>query len=161
MKQLKFAFFLFLLIFISQYLAFAEKVPKIIQWKTIEKGLCIAEVRAPRITRISDAKVTILKIDPKYFSFHLVTASEHDSLQRSVKEWSEMSGLIAAINAGMYGGVNHICNVGYMKNYNHLNNPNLKPNYLAIAAFNPIDSTLPPFKIIDLQNEKWETYKDK
>lgn len=153
--------FLFLLIFINQCYVFALDPPKPIQWKTIEKGLSLAEIKAPRITRISDSKVTILKIDPKYFSFHLLTASEHDSLQRSVKEWSEIGGLVAAINAGMYGGSSHISNVGYMKNFNHFNNPQLKPNYYAVAAFNPIDSTLPPFKIIDLQNESWETYKNK
>lgn len=157
----KHIYLLLLLIFINQYLAFAKNPQNTIQWKTLEKGLYLAEVKAPRITRISDSKLTILKIDPKFFSFHLLTASEHDSLQRSVKEWSELGGLIAAINAGMYGGKSRISNVGYMKNYNHINNPNLKPNYFAIAAFNPIDSTLPPFKIIDLQNENWEFYKDK
>ncbi len=154
-------YLLFLLICMNQSFAFAENPPKRIEWKVVEKGLYLAEVKAPRITRISDANVTILKIDPKYFSFHLVTASEHDSLQRSVRDWSEMCGLVAAINAGMYGGASHISNVGYMKNYNHINNYDLKPNYFAVAAFNPIDSTFPPFKIIDLQNENWNVYKDK
>ncbi len=152
---------IFFLILIFQLLAVAETPPKAIHWRTLEKGLYLAEVMAPRITHISDAKVTILKIDPKFFSFHLLTASEHDSLQHSVKEWSEIGGLIAAINAGMYGGASHISNVGYMKNFMHINNPDLKPNYFAVAAFNPLDTTLPPFKIIDLQNESWETYKDK
>ncbi|MFZ4401027.1 MAG: phosphodiester glycosidase family protein [Bacteroidales bacterium] len=161
MSVKKYFIFLFLLVFLNHCLIFAINPPKPIQWKTIEKGLSIAEVNAPRITKISDSKITILKIDPKYFSFHLLAASEHDSLQRSVKEWSEIGGLIAAINAGMYGGSSHISNVGYMKNFNHFNNPQLKPNYFAVAAFNPIDSTLPPFKIIDLQNENWENFKDK
>jgi len=152
---------LFLLIFMNQCFVSAETPPNVIQWKTLEKGLYLAEVNVARITKISDAKITILKIDPKYFSFHLITASECDSLQRSVKEWSEKGEFVAAINAGMYGGANHICNVGFMKNYMHINNPVLKPNYYAVAAFNPLDTTLPPFKIIDLQNEKWENYKDK
>jgi hypothetical protein len=145
----------------NQCFVYAENPPKPIQWKMLEKGLFITEVKAPRITKISDAKVTILKIDPHYFSFHLLSASEHDSMQRSVKEWSEIGGLVAAINAGMYGGVGHIYNVGFMKNYMHFNNPVLKPNYYAVAAFNPVDTTLPAFKIIDLQNENWESYKDR
>ncbi|MCX6230219.1 MAG: phosphodiester glycosidase family protein [Bacteroidetes bacterium] len=152
-----------LLILSNQFSLIAKIPPKLkkIEWKLLEKGLYLAEVKAPRITKISDSKVTILKIDPKFFSFHLISASEHDSMQRTVKEWSEMNGLIAAINAGMYGGKSHISNVGFMKNHNHVNNPELKPGFLAVAAFNPVDSTLPPFKIIDLQNESWETYKDK
>ncbi len=154
-------YLLLLLILLNQYHLSAQKPPKAIQWKTLENGLYLAEINAPRITSVSDAKVTILKIDPRYFSFHLLTASEQDSLQYTVKEWSEMNGLVAVINAGMYGGKSRLSNVGYMRNYTHINNPELKPNYLAVAAFNPIDSTLPPFKIIDLKNESWETYKDK
>ena len=139
----------------------AENPPKKAVWKILEKGLFLSELKAPRITRIGDSKITILKIDPKYFDFQLVAATEVDSLQRTVKEWCELKGMIAAINAGMYGGINKISNVGYMKNFNHINNPDFKENYKAIAAFNPVDESLPPFKIIDTENENWETYKDK
>ena len=131
------------------------------KWQHIEKGLSAAVVKAPKITRISDSKVTILKIDPKYFKFDIISATEHDSLQRSVKEWSEMKGLVAAINAGMYGLDRHLLNMGYMKNFNHVNNPNFKDNYKAMAVFNPIDSTLPLFQIVDLTNQSFDTYKDK
>lgn len=161
MTHLKKYIILFSLILIRQYILIAENPPKTIPWITLENGLYFAEVNAPRITRIGDSKVTILKIDPRYFTFQLVAASEHDSLQRTVKEWCEMKGMVAAINAGMYGGKNHICNVGYMKNNNHINNPCFKENYKAMAAFNTTDSLLPPFKIIDLENEKWGNYKDK
>jgi len=55
------------------------------KWQHIEKGLSVAVVNAPKITRISDSKVTILKIDPKYFKFDIISATEHDSLLRTVK----------------------------------------------------------------------------
>ena len=161
MKFIKLHTILILILFCFVYQSFAEYPPKAIQWKTIEKGLYLSELKAPKITRIGDSKITILKIDPKYFSFQLVAASEYDSLQRTVKEWCELKGMIAAINAGMYGGKSRISNVGFMKNSNHINNPDFKENYKAIAAFNPVDETLPPFKIIDTENENWENYKDK
>lgn len=161
MKFIKLHTILILILFCFVYQSFAEYPPKAVQWKTIEKGLYLSELKAPKITRIGDSKITILKIDPKYFTFQLVAASEYDSLQRTVKEWCELKGMIAAINAGMYGGKSRISNVGFMKNSNHINNPDFKENYKAIAAFNPVDETLPPFKIIDTENENWENYKDK
>ena len=161
MKFIKLHTILILILLCFVYQSFAEYPPKAVQWKTIEKGLYLSELKAPKITRIGDSKITILKIDPKYFTFQLVAASEYDSLQRTVKEWCELKGMIAAINAGMYGGKSRISNVGFMKNSNHINNPDFKENYKAIAAFNPVDETLPPFKIIDTENENWENYKDK
>lgn len=161
MKFIKLHTILTLILLCFVYQSFAEYPPKAVLWKTIEKGLYLSELKAPKITRIGDSKITILKIDPKYFSFQLVAASEYDSLQRTVKEWCELKGMIAAINAGMYGGKSRISNVGFMKNINHINNPDFKENYKAIAAFNPVDETLPPFKIIDTENENWENYKDK
>ena len=114
MKFIKLHTILILILFCFVYQSFAEYPPKAIQWKTIEKGLYLSELKAPKITRIGDSKITILKIDPKYFSFQLVAASEYDSLQRTVKEWCELKGMIAAINAGMYGGKSRISNVGFM-----------------------------------------------
>ncbi len=151
---------IFLLIFILHLKVNSADAPKSIQWKMLEKGLYITEIKAPRITKIGDSKVTILKINPQYFSFQLIAASENDSLQRTVKEWCETKGLIAAINAGMYGGRSRISNVGYMKNYQHINNSDLKDSYNAMAAFNPVDTNLPAFKIIDMENENWGNYKD-
>ncbi len=150
-----------MLLIIDNFQLKAENPPKVIQWKSLETGLYITEIAAPKLTKINDYKVTILKIDPQFFTFHLVTASKYDSLQRTVKEWCEMEGLIAAINAGMYGGKSKISNVGYMKDFDHINNPDIKENYKAMAAFNSLDKTLPPFKIIDMENENWNSYKGK
>jgi hypothetical protein len=157
-----FSIILTLCLIFTVTVASAKKKPKAVgfKWQHIEKGLSAAVVNAPKITRISDSKVTILKIDPKFFKFELVAATEHDSLQRSVKEWSEMKGLVAAINAGMYGLDRHLLNMGYMKNYNHVNNPKIKDNYKAMAVFNPVENTLPPFQIIDLANQDWNNYKN-
>jgi hypothetical protein len=161
MKHHRFISFTILLIISCIFQLKAENPLKVIHWKSIEKGLFVTDIAAPKLTRISDYKVTILKIDPQYFTFHLVTASRYDSLQRTVKEWCELEGLIAAINAGMYGGKSRISNVGYMKDFDHINNPNIKENYKAMAAFNSQDNTLPPFKIIDMVNEDWGNYKEK
>ena len=154
-------FIYFSLLFCLVLKGFSDEPPKNIKWKQLEKGLFYTEIKAPRITRINDSKISIIKIDPQYFSFEFALASENDSMQRTVKEWCDMKGLIAGINAGMYGGSSHISNVGYMRNYNHINNPCFKQNYKAVAAFNPTRDDLPPFKIIDLEYEKFDDYSDK
>ena len=54
-----------------------------------------------------------------------------------------------------------IKNVGYMKNFNHINNPRLNTRYKAILAFNPVDATLPAIQIIDMKCQDFEKLKDR
>lgn len=73
----------------------------------------------------------------------------------TVKEWCQKYHLISAINAGMYQK-DGIKNVGYMKNFSHLNNPKLSKNYKALLAFNPVEPTLPEVQIIDMKCQEFE-----
>ena len=128
-------------------------------WIKIDSGLFFSEVRFPLKSDIGDSKVTILKIDPHFYNFKLISAKEKNEENKTLKEWSESKSLIAAINAGMYQGDNKT-NAGFMKNYDFVNNNHLN-NYNTIAAFNRKDSTVPEIQIIDLKCQKWEELKDK
>jgi hypothetical protein len=129
-------------------------------WKKVDEGLHIGEFTHPEEPKFKDSKITIVKIDPKFYSFKLLCASEHGKVKMSVKKWCQKHNLLSAINAGMYQE-DGIRNVGYMKNFSHMNNPRLNPVYKAVLAFNPIESGLPEIQIIDLQFQDLGGLRDK
>jgi len=129
-------------------------------WKKVDEGLYIGEFDPPQKSAINDSKITIVKINPKFYSFKLLCASEHGKVKMTVEKWCQKHNLISAINAGMYQE-DGIRNVGYMKNFNHINNPRLNTTYKAVLAFNPIEFALPEIQIIDLKCQDFEKLRFK
>ena len=129
-------------------------------WKRVDEGLSIGEFTSGETSKIEDSKITIVRIDPRVYSFKLLCASEHGRIKMTAKKWCQEHNLISAINAGMYQE-DGIKNVGYMKNFNHLNNPRLSPVYQAVLAFHPTEPTLPEVQIIDLKCQDFETLRFK
>ncbi len=119
-------------------------------WKMVDEGLFVREFDSPQKLRSKDSKITVVRIDPKFYSFKLLCASEHGKLKMTSKKWSQKHNLICAVNAGMYQK-DGITNVGYMKNFSHINNPRLANTYKAVLAFNPVESSIPEIQIIDLR----------
>ena len=130
-----------------------------ISWQNIDIGLSFTEILSPIFAEIGDSKLTILKINPHYYDFKLISSKENIEENKTLKEWAESKKLIAAINAGLYQTDNKT-NAGYMKNYNFINNNRLNI-YNAIAAFNRKDTTVPEFQIIDRKCQNWEEMKNK
>jgi len=129
-------------------------------WKKVDEGLYVREFDSLQKPKANDSKITIVKIHPRFYSFKLLCASEHGKIILTAKKWCEKYNLISAINAGMYQE-DGIRNIGYMKNFNHINNPRLNAAYKAVLAFNPIESTLPEIQIIDLKCQNFETLRFK
>jgi len=129
-------------------------------WKKVDEGLYIGEFVPIDKSRINDSKTTIVKIDPRSYSFKLLCASEHGKIRMTAKRWCQNYNLISAINAGMYQE-DGIKNVGYMKNFSHINNPRLNSTYKAVLAFNPIESAVPEIQIIDLRCHDFERLRYK
>jgi exopolysaccharide biosynthesis protein len=146
----RFVFFIFLINLFFSIFSFGESREKI--WKKIDEGLYLAE--------IDPEKITLIKIDPKFYSFKLLCASELGNMRMTIKKWGQKYNLISAINAGMFQA-DGFKSVGYMKNFNHLNNPRLNTKHKAVLAFNPIDETVPEIQIIDLTCQEFETLKFK
>jgi len=129
-------------------------------WKTVDEGLFVREFDSPQKSRIKDSKITIVRIDPKFYSFKLLCASEHGKSKMTLKKWCQKHNLICALNAGMYQK-DGMTNVGYMKNFNHINNPRLANTYKAALAFNPVESTIPEIQIIDLRCQDFRSIQFK
>ncbi len=127
-----------------------------VHWKNVDEGLFLKEFD---FREVSNAKVTIVKIDPKVYSFKLLSASELGKVKMTPKQWCQKCSLFSAINAGMYQE-DGLKNVGYMKNFNHINNSRLN-TYKAILAFNPVDPDVPEIQIIDLQYQDFDKLKSK
>lgn len=131
---------------LSSSVSICEEPP----WRKVDEGLSVAEFDSPIKSNVQDSKITIIRIDPKLYSFKLLCASEHGRTKMTARKWSEKFSLIAAVNAGMYQK-DGFTNVGLMKNYSHMNNPKLSNIYNAVLAFNPSEPEIPEIQIIDLK----------
>jgi hypothetical protein len=122
-------------------------------WKKIAVGLQVGEFKAPQKSISGDSKITIIKINPNYYSFKLLCAKEHGLAAMTVKDWCHKFELIGGVNAGMFQ-TDFLSNVGYMKNVNHINNPRISSKYLSVFAFNPVNQNNSPAQIFDTDEEK-------
>jgi uncharacterized protein YigE (DUF2233 family) len=128
-------------------------------WRVVDEGLSVAEFEAPRKSLVGDSKITVVKINPNFYELKLLSASEHGRQKLTVREWAQKHGLVAAINAGMYQE-NGITSVGYMKNFNHVNNSRVGRDK-TVLGFNPVDSTVPEIQIIDRECQDFESLRRK
>lgn len=136
-----------------------NKNAKKLTWQNLTQGLDLAIVDAPIKSSIGDSKIRIVRINPKYFDFKLLAINELKTEEmRTAKKYCEDFNLLGAINTSMFS--HNMASVGYMKNYQHLNNGKLNKDKCVIA-FNPKDEISPAFKIIDLGCDDWEVEKDK
>lgn len=150
---------LFLLFFFTSIGARSQNWINTIPWVTLSDGLQYVELDAPEKSVVNDSKLTILKVDARKFDFEFLTASEHGKRLRTAEEWAMEFDKNIIINAGMYSYNKLHSNKGYMKNYNHLNNPEKSNYYNAILAMHPKDKKKPPFEIIDITYQDWEKVK--
>ncbi|MEL7587983.1 MAG: phosphodiester glycosidase family protein [Prolixibacteraceae bacterium] len=130
-----------------------------IPWKNLMEGVYYAEVDAPDKSVVNDSKLTILKIDTRQLEFQFLTASEHGRRMRAAPDWAAEFGQHIIVNAGMYNYNRSHTNKGYMKNYNHLNNPHKTLNNNVMLAMHPKDKTKPPFEIYDITCQKWDSIR--
>lgn len=152
LMPLKFPLLIIFLITFDSLFSPSALFPQENLWKKMDEGLYLSDFHSK--------KITLLKIDPTYYSFKLLSASEKGDHRLTVKEWCQKHHLISAINAGMYQK-DGIKNVGYMKNFSHINNPKLNKRYKALLTFNPIEASLPEIQIIDMTCQDFETLMDK
>ncbi len=138
---------------------FSENRSFVNRWKKLEPGFSLAEFTAPVISPVGDSRITVLKIDPNRYQLKLLCATEYDGISRPIETWAKKFHLLAAVNAGMYQKDN-LTGVGFLKNFEHFNNPYLNSNN-AILAFNPVDSTVPPVQIIDRTCQDFTRLRDK
>lgn len=119
-------------------------------WTQIDEGLHYKDFSAPVKSMSGDSKILIIRIDPKVYNFRLLASSELSpgSSSLTIKDWADKYKLIAAINAGMFQA-DLKSNVGYMKNFTHVNNPRIHKTYASAFAFNPRKPGSAPAMVFD------------
>lgn len=130
-----------------------------LNWITLAEGIELAETTAPILSEISDSKLTVVKINPNYFDFEMLMATQHGKKMLTAKEWADTFNLNLVINAGMYDLSRKLLSKGFLRNKTHVNQGQLEPNYNAMIAFNPKDTSIYKFDIIDLKCSNWEKVK--
>lgn len=130
-----------------------------VNWINLAPGIDWCETDAPFKSIINDSKLTVLRIDPDQVTFEMHCATEHDRQARTVTEWADSFNLNIVFNAGMYDLANKLVSRGYLKNNGHVNNGTIHPTFNSMLAFHPVDTTLAPYEIIDLQCSQWAKVK--
>lgn len=128
-----------------------------IQWQEADKGLHAAEFQST--FNGADYAVTLVKIDPAYYSFKLLCATEHGKESLSVKQWALQDHLVAAVNASMYQA-DGLTSIDFMKNFSHVNNPRVSRDN-TILAFNPTAQNLPQVQLIDRECQDFSDLRTK
>ncbi|MFP4393433.1 MAG: phosphodiester glycosidase family protein [Desulfohalobiaceae bacterium] len=126
-------------------------------WQELETGLELAtEESLCEQDKDACLGLKILRIDPEYFQLVLLSASESGHTKYTLKGWGQEYDLRAAINAGMFWK-DLETSAGYMKNFKHVNNKTIHPEFNAFLVFNPVSSELPAVQLIDRANQpQWE-----
>ncbi|NQS97888.1 MAG: phosphodiester glycosidase family protein [candidate division Zixibacteria bacterium] len=127
------------------------------QWIKAAEGLEVGRFKVEAASNAGDSTIVVIRIDPEYWELILLSASETDDKRNhTAKDWCAKYGLTAAFNAGMYAA-DHTTHIGYMRNYEHLDNPHKNSTYLSAAAFNPKKSASPAFRIFDLDEANFNS----
>tara|TARA_B100001029_G_C15051867_1_gene451356 strand:- start:506 stop:1321 length:816 start_codon:yes stop_codon:yes gene_type:complete len=127
-------------------------------WSDIDEGLSYQIFDAEKKSFIGDSKIVIVRIDPNFYNINLFSSDQYKHKNLTAKEWSEKHNLTVVINAGMFQE-DHSSNVGYMKEFNYINNGYINA-YQSVAAFNPKNSDISPFKIFDIEKVNGVLQKD-
>ena len=126
-------------------------------WNRADEGLWVAEFDPPPGFEKLSSKITVIKIDPKFYSLRLLCSSELGREKLTARDWCEKYKLTAAVNAGMFQE-DGLTSVGFMQNYSHMNNPRIaKTN--TVLAFNPVDAGLPEVRIIDRECDDFQALR--
>jgi len=130
------------------------------QWHKLQSGLYYMEPDAPEKSILNDSKIFILKADPRFCNFRMLSASENGKRNRTADEWAQEFKVNVVVNAGMFNMSNARTNKGYMKNYAHTNNGKMNGYYNVMMAMNPKQNSNPEMMIYDLTCTRWESIRN-
>jgi len=121
------------------------------EWKTLAPGMELGEFRVKADESYRDAKIIVLRIDPKHWDLEFAgIGATGETEGRTAKEWAKKEGLAAVINAGMYAE-DYRTHIGYIRYREQVHNKKVN-QYQSVAAFHPRKKNLPAFLIFDLDS---------
>jgi hypothetical protein len=133
-------------------------------WRELSKGLELALFNSgvssgPRPAEDIDSELTIvvLRIDPGCYELKLLAASELETEPLTLSGWVERFHLKAAINASMFW-TDQETSTGFMRNFEHINQSLIHPEFGAFLVFNPKEPDLPEVQIVDrAEQPQWQS----
>jgi hypothetical protein len=133
-------------------------------WRQLSAGLELAlfnsgESSAPRPAEDIDSALTIavLRVDPEQYELQLLSASELETDALTLRGWVERFDLKAAINASMFWK-DQQTSTGFMRNFTHVNQSLIHPDFGAFLVFNPKEPELPEVQIVDrAEQPQWQS----
>jgi len=138
-----------------------KKKPNYAYWTTLTKGMEYREIAAPTKSFIGDSKLAILRMDPAQFQFDLFSATQHDSIPKSVQTWADSFDLMVAFNAGMYDLNKPLNSRAYLQNGKHFNNGQLLEDFNLMMALGPKPKCQRSnIEVLDLTCANWEQEKN-
>lgn len=123
-----------------------------IETKIIDTGMELMTFPASQTAMCGDNMITVLKVDPDYFSFRLRSANETGKLPKTAPKWAEEYHALVVVNAGMFRTTGLNC--GYMFIDGTLNGQLNKDN--AFLVMGPYGDDIPAIQIIDRVCDDWE-----
>ncbi len=124
-------------------------------WQRLETGLDYGEFPAPERSPRGDSIIRVLRVDPRHFDLQLLASSApSEGTPRTAREWARARGLVAAINASMFGADLRTA-VSLLKNREHVNNPRLTRDK-SVLVFDPLEPAVPPVQIVDRDTQDFE-----
>ena len=136
-----------------------ERQDTLPKWHELQKGLYFWEPDAPEKSIVNDSRIFILKADPRFCDFRMLSSSEHGKQNRTANGWAKEFGVNVVVNAGMFSMRNARTNKGYLKNYSHVNNAKMNGYYNVMMAMNPKQKSDPEIMMYDLSCTKWESIR--
>lgn len=136
-----------------------EKISEL-SWDSITHGIALATFDLPEKSIVGDSKLTIVRIDPRFFEASLYTASSNNNIKTNPQELADSLQFQILFNAGMYDLRSGLRHRGYLKNKEHHNNPNRNDRYNAVIALDPTDSSESTIQILDLTCTPWDSLVD-
>jgi len=144
-------FFSFTVSFVPNQ-AFTEEKPNIQSGEkcfAVAMGIEYCLLNVNSIPEIAGGRIHALRIDPSKAKLKLLLASEHGKNPRTAAGWCKDFGLVAAINAGMYGK-DLLTNVGYLRRGTNVQNKRWNKSYKSVLAFDPQKPDRSPAIMVDL-----------
>jgi hypothetical protein len=120
------------------------------RWRELAAGLELARFSGGQVTDEPAGAITILRIDPRRWSLVFRGISISGGQAATARGWCEREGLTAAINAGMFD-TDFRTHIGFLRDGDHKNSGR-RNRYLSAAAFGPIRTSDPPFRLFDLDD---------
>jgi hypothetical protein len=131
--------------FFNQHLGLLQGIENL----TVATGIEYCLLNVNSTPEIASGRIHALRIDSSKAKLKLLLASEHGKNPRTAAGWCKDFGMVATINAGMYGK-DLLTNVGYLRSGTYVQNKRWNKSYKSVLAFDPQKPDRPPAIMVDL-----------